>query len=37
MPLTIIARIALETAEIGHRLAVILGDGRPDKAALPPE
>jgi len=37
VPLTIIARIVLETTEGGHRLALILGDGRPNKTASPPE
>lgn len=32
VPLTIVARIALETTEGGYRLAVILGDGRPPPA-----
>ena len=31
VPLTIVARIALETTEGGYRLAVILGDGRPPR------
>ena len=33
VPLTIVARIALETTEGGYRLAVILGDGRPPPPA----
>ncbi|EMH1203841.1 AI-2E family transporter, partial [Serratia marcescens] len=38
VPLTIVARIALETTEGGYRLAVILGDGRPPRQPpAPPE
>lgn len=39
VPLTIIARIALEASDGGHRLAVILGDGREPRQqpATPPE
>lgn len=35
VPLTIITRIALETTEGGHKLAVILGDGQPGKPVTP--
>ncbi len=35
VPLTIIARITLETMDGGHKLAVILGDGRPAKDITP--
>lgn len=35
VPLTIIARITLETIEGGHKLAVILGDGQPAKTTTP--
>ncbi len=35
VPLTIITRIALESTEGGHKLAVILGDGQPGKPLTP--
>lgn len=35
VPLTIIARITLETMDGGHKVAVILGDGRPVKTTAP--
>ncbi|AHG22219.1 pheromone autoinducer 2 transporter [Chania multitudinisentens RB-25] len=37
VPLTIIVRITLETMDGGHKLAVILGDGRAVKEKITPE